>query len=298
MDVGLVGTGRLGSAIGTRLLECEHRLFVWNRTDEKARPLVDRGAIRCATPADLAATARTVLSVVTDASAIESVYFGSNGLLTNGGEGKTFVELSTVRPETQRRLAERVRACGGVMVECPVSGTASTALQGKLLALAAGDAEDVERVRPLLGELCRRVDHVGPIGAGASVKLAINLPLIVYWQALSEALSLIDHLGMDPHQVVNLLADTSGGPNVLRMRGEAIAEALAGRDPGPAHFTVGVLRKDLRAMLEEAAGLGAELPVVATVLACYEKTTGESFDTDGVKLPAIWLEHLRTRKGA
>ena len=95
MDVGLVGTGRLGSAIGTRLLECGHRLFVWNRTDEKARPLVDRGAIRCATPADLAATAGTVLSVVTDASAIESVYFGSNGLLTNGGEGKTFVDEKT-----------------------------------------------------------------------------------------------------------------------------------------------------------------------------------------------------------
>ena len=98
--------------------------------------------------------------------------------------------MSTVRPETEKALAAEVGAKGAALIECPVGGTVGPAMEGKLFGFVGGEASDVERARPILDDLCRRVEHVGAVGAGASVKLAINLPLLVYYQALGEALSL------------------------------------------------------------------------------------------------------------
>src|SRR5207249_11582611 len=99
--------------------------------------------------------------------------------------------------------------------------------------------------------MCRRVEHVGTVGAGAAMKLAINLPLLVFWQAFGEALSLCEPLGIDPARLMDIFADTSGGPNVLKVRGPAIVAALAGEGPGGATFDADSSRKDLRRMLEE-----------------------------------------------
>src|SRR3954467_13535665 len=98
--------------------------------------------------------------------------------------------------------------------------------RGQLLGLAAGEAASVARARPLLEQLCRRVEHVGPVGAGAAMKLAINLPLALYYQALGEAVTLCGHLGHDPEWLMALFADTTGGSNVLKIRGPGIAKAL------------------------------------------------------------------------
>ena len=115
-------------------------------------------------------------------------------------------------------VAERVRRAGGTFVECAVSGSVGPARQGKLVGLAGGEAEDVERARPILENLCRRIEHVGPVGAGASVKLAVNLPLVLYFQALGEAYSLCKHLGRDPVWLVGSYRHILG-PTVLKARG-------------------------------------------------------------------------------
>jgi 3-hydroxyisobutyrate dehydrogenase len=114
-------------------------------------------------------------------------------------QGKLFIEMSTVRPQTEKQLAAKARALGAAFIDCPVGGTVGPAREGKLLGFVGGDADDVARARPLLEQMCRRVEHVGPVGSGASMKLAINLPLLVYWQALGEALLLCKPLGLDPH---------------------------------------------------------------------------------------------------
>ena len=175
MRIGIAGTGRMGAAIATRLLGQGHEVAVWNRTAAKTAPLAAVGAQVAATPEALAARSEAVITILTDAGAIDAAYRGPGGLLAGDVNGKLFIEMSTVRPETQRALAEAVRAKGAAMVECPVGGTTGPAKEGKLFGFAGGDAADVARARPILEQLCRRIEHVGPVGAGASMKLAISL---------------------------------------------------------------------------------------------------------------------------
>ncbi|MGQ7790852.1 NAD-binding protein [Faunimonas sp. B44] len=147
----------------------------------------------------------------------------------------------------------------------------------------------------MLEQLCRRLDHVGPVGAGASVKLAINLPLLVYYQALGEAYALCRNIGYDPVALMDIFADSSGGPNILKMRGAAIGKVLGGEEPGPATFDVDSIRKDLRTMIEEAKSRGFDLPVVASALAVYDEASSAGLGSkDSSALAAYWP----TRTGA
>ena len=293
--VGLVGTGKLGSAIAQRLIETDQRVYIWNRTRDKAQDLIDLGAVWCNSPVDMTQQVDVVLSILTDVKAIDEVYFGSNGLLTGNNKNKIFVEMSTVRPESQVSLNQRILAKGARMVESPVGGTSVTALKGQLMAMVGGLDEDVEKVRPILSHLCRRIEHVGPVGGGASLKLAVNLPLIVYWQALAEALTLVDHLNIDPARMISILSESSGGPNMLRIRGDSIVQSLNKEDTGPAHFTISTLTKDLKAMREEAKVLGTSLPLVEAALHSFENLSDQPHKVDGIQLPALWLQHFRSK---
>jgi 3-hydroxyisobutyrate dehydrogenase len=182
-----------------------------------------------------------------------------------------------------------VRAKGGIFVECPVGGTVGPARQGRLLGVAGAAKADFEKAKPLLDAMCRRVELAGPVGAGASMKLALNLPLLVYYQALAEAYSLCRHLGLDNAWLMALLSETSGGPNVLKTRGPAIAAALDGKDAGAPSFDIDLVRKDLSTMLAEAEALGVTLPLVERTLAIYDAAAKEGWgERDGAWLPAYW----------
>lgn len=292
MKIGVAGLGRMGAAIAKRLIEVGHEVTVWNRRAEKAEPLVKAGAARAASPGELASLVDVVITILTDAKAIADVYESASGLLAGNVAGKMFIEMSTVQPETEVALAKKIAARGATMVECPVGGTVGPALQGKLLGVAGGTKEDFARAKPLLEQMCRRVDLVGPIGAGASMKLAINLPLGVFWQALGEAYSLCRHLNLDPAWLMELFADTSGGPNVLKARGGAVALALQSKDPGSATFDCDSIRKDFRTMVAEAKALGFGLPLAEKTLAIYDQASQEGWGRkDCTELPAFWSSH-------
>jgi 3-hydroxyisobutyrate dehydrogenase len=289
MRVGVAGLGRMGTAIAERLKEVGHDLVVWNRSPEKTKPLADAGAEVAKSPAELATRAEAIVTILTDTEAIDTVYRGPSGILAGGIAGKLVIDMSTVQPETEVRLAEEARAEGAAFVECPVGGTVGPARAGKLIGLAGGEEADVARARPIFEQLCRRLEHVGPVGAGASMKLAINLPLLVFYQALGEAYALCRHLGQDPQAVMNLFADSSGGANVLKVRAPAIAKALAGEEFVAPAFDVDSIRKDLRTMLAEAKARGVELPLVERTLAIYDEASGAGWGgRDGSSLPAYW----------
>lgn len=291
MNIGVAGIGRMGAAIAERLLKHGYQVTVWNRTPAKAQALVQHGARMAATPTQLAASADIILSMLTDAEAIAAAYDGPQGLLSGNVAGKLFIEMSTVRPATQRALDARVRAKSAALIDCPVGGTTGPALEGKLLGFVGGDAADLARARPVLEQLCRRIEHVGPVGAGASLKLAINLPLLVYWQALGEALALCQPLGLDPARVIDIFADTSGGPNMLKTRGPVIAAALGGKAPANVTFNIDSIRKDLATMIAEAKTLGYDLPVAARALECFDTAARAGMgDGDAVMLPVSWLK--------
>ena len=278
----------MGRAMGERLMECGHDLVVWNRSAEKAAPLVDAGAKRTESPAALASQAEVVITILTDAAALDAVFGGTSGLLAGDLAGRLFIEMSTVRPDKQRELSESVRLAGAAYVECAVSGSVGPARQGKLIGLVGGEAEEVARARPVLEQLCRRVEHAGPVGAGASVKLAVNLPLALYFQALGEAWSLCRHLGRDPAWLIDIMADTSGGPNVIRTRGASFATSLGGGTP-PTSFEVEGIVKDMRTMVAEGAALGTSLPLTERALDIYSEALGKGWaGRDGSTLAAFW----------
>ncbi len=290
MNIGIAGTGRMGSAIAQRLIECGHSVNVWNRTLERAKTAQAAGAQVAATPAELVRRSDVVITILTNAAAIEAVYHGAQGLLSGEAKGKLFIEMSTVRPETERALAARIAAKGAQMVECPVGGTVGPAREGKLLGLVGADDAAFERAKPLLGQMCRRVERCGPISAGATMKLAVNLPLIVFWEAFGEAMALARPLGFDPARLVELFTETAGGTNVLKNRAALVAKALAGEDTGPATFDLDSMRKDLRTMLEEARSRGFELPAAASVLAALDQAADAGQGRiDGVRIPAYVL---------
>ena len=164
MDVGIAGVGKMGAAIAQRLMDVGHKVTVWNRSADKTRPLADAGAAVAATPAELAAQSETIITILTDAAAIDAVYSGPSGLLSGDVKGKLFIEMSTVQPATEVALAAKVRAKGAAFVECPVGGTTGPARQGKLIGLVGAEAADAARAKPLLEQLCRRIEHCGPVG--------------------------------------------------------------------------------------------------------------------------------------
>jgi 3-hydroxyisobutyrate dehydrogenase len=288
MRVGIAGLGKMGSIFADRIKAAGHELAVWNRTAEKAKAVA--GATAAASPPDLAARSEIVLTIVSDDTAVKEVYQGANGLLSGDVKGKLFVEMSTVRPATHVEIGKAVEAAGGRFIECPVGGSVKVASEGKLLGFAGGDAGDVARARPVLETLCRRIDHAGPVGAGAALKLAINLPLMVYWQALGESVALLDGFGFDPDFLVEVLSESSGGPNVLKVRGPNIAKALRG-EPVPLTVDVATMRKDVGLMLEVAKAGGRASPLVEQVLGSFERASaaGQS-GLDCSAFPAYWAK--------
>jgi 3-hydroxyisobutyrate dehydrogenase len=285
MRIGVAGLGKMGAAMAARLAETGFAVTVWNRTRARAEasglPVAD-------TAHALASEVDIVITSLFDAAALEAVFHGPDGLLA-GAAGKLFIEMSTVRPDTEVALAAAVQAAGGAFVDCPVGGTTGPARTGKLLGVVGGDAADVARARPVLDALCRRVEHIGPVGAGAAMKLAINLPLLVFWQSFGEAAALVQHLKLDPAWLVEFFTDTSGGANVLKARGPAIAAALAGDPPGQPTFDIDSIRKDLRTMVAEAESRGFSLPVAAQALGVFDTVSEGGWGLrDCAWLPAYW----------
>jgi 3-hydroxyisobutyrate dehydrogenase len=296
MNIGFLGTGRMGAAIAERLLDSGHSLCVWNRSPDKTTALTQRGARLAASPAEVASHSDIILSVLTDAKAIDSAYSGPQGALSGPVKGKLFIEMSTVRPATQIALSAKIRAQHGALLECPVGGTVGPARTGKLFGFVGGLPDDVERARPLLEQMCRRFEHVGAIGAGASMKLAINLPLLVYWQALGEALALAKPAGLSPERMLDILSDTSGAPAILKVRTPAIISALSGVSLGPAQFNINSIRKDLRTMIEEGQALGYALPAASAALSSFDAGAADGMgDKDGTEFAAWWLAHAGTK---
>lgn len=264
MTVAIAGTGRMGTAFAKRLVEQGHTVTVWNRTPDRTKGAAAAGA---AVAPDLAGLidADILLLSLTNASAVDEV---AGGLIAAGIAGKLVVDMSTLLPEETRAIATRLTEAGADFVDCPVGGTVGPALKGQLLGMAGGDAAAVDRARPVLDLLCKRVEHLGPVGSGASMKLAVNLPLALYWQSLAEALTLLKGSGIAPETAISVIADSSAGPAVLKNRAQVVIDTLNGTDQ-PGTFDIDGLAKDLDLALRHAAASGHDLPMSSDVQKSY-----------------------------
>lgn len=288
MRIGIAGFGKMGLAIATRLRETGCDVSVWNRSADKVR---DAGFAAAATPRQLAESCDIVLSSLFDAAAVTSVYAGADGLIA-GGKGKLFIEMSTELPSVKTALAEKVRAKGGALVDCPVGGSTAPARQGKLLGLMGAEPADAARARPVLEQLCgQRLEECGPVGAGSAMKLAINLPLMVAWQAYGEAFAICRHLGWDPKKLLDLFVNTNGANNALKSRAPMIVSMFEGQAPGPTTFSISNACKDLKVMLAAAKEKGVALPAIEKALAGFEEARAHGLgDADGAALSVYWAK--------
>lgn len=290
MKVGIAGMGKMGQAVTQRLLGLGHEVWVYNRNPARADAVVALGAKRVDQPADLAGACEAVVSLLTDAAAVEQVYRGPNGLLSN--PKAVLIESSTVAPEFQAQMAQHAAAAGARYLECPVSGSIGPAKDGKLIGFVGGAPEVVTQVRALLDQMCRKVVAVGAHGNGARMKLCVNLPLMVYWQTLGEALSLVRSLDIDPKELIDVLSESSGGPNMLKVRGPMMADALAGTPQATVTVDLATMRKDVRTMVEQGTASGRDMPLTRITLANLELAIEQGLgQADCTQFPIWWLKH-------
>src|SRR6201996_6022236 len=289
MKIGVCGTGRMGAAIAQRLIAVGHEVGVWNRYSKKTKPLTDAGAKLYASPAELVEGCEAVIAMLLNDAATEAVYRGPHGILKSKLAGKLIVDMSTVRPDTMISVGTAVAQQAAAFVECPVGGSTVPAREGKLFGLVGGTDADVTRAMPLLEQLCRRIEHVGVLGSGATMKLAVNLPLLVYWQALGEALTICKPLNLPADRLIDILSDPAGAPAAMKGRGAVIAKVLGGAPLGPTAFGLSAAREDLATAVQCAATLNAELPVAASALDCYEEAeTAGLGDADATTISSRW----------
>ncbi len=262
--VALLGTGRMGSAMARALARSGASLVLWNRTAEPARALAaELGARLASTPAEAAAASDVALTMLTDDTAVRTVFTGRDGLVRGAHAGSVFVDLSTVLPDTIRSLAHDVRAAGAGLLDSPVSGSVTLAEAGALTLMVGGDAADLERARPALAPLAKAIIHLGPLGAGAAMKLAVNTVIYGLNEAIAESLVLAEAAGVEPAAAYDVLAASAVGAPFLAYKRAAFL------DPGatPVAFALELAEKDLRLITSFAAELRVPTPQVAVNLA-------------------------------
>jgi 3-hydroxyisobutyrate dehydrogenase-like beta-hydroxyacid dehydrogenase len=250
MKIGLVGLGRMGSAMARRLTEQGHSVVGW---DLRAKAIEALGnAIEAAPhPRAVAEAADAILSSITEDNGIRRVYVGKDGFLEAPVTGKIFIEMSTLQPMTIRELAPQVEAKGARLVDSPVLGTIPSVRDGKLVALMGGSEEDVARARDILKPLTRRCIHMGPSGAGSVMKLAANLGMGTYLQAVAEALALGDRYGLSISLMLDALMEGAFASPWLKAK----TEQFKGVKGVPMPATTGALASASAAV---AQGLGDE----------------------------------------
>src|SRR6185436_1641917 len=228
-----------------------------NRTRATAEALASRiGAMCVTTPAEVAAAADITLTMLADDAAVEAVYRGPDGVLAGARNGSVLVDLSTVTPDTIRSLEPEARAKGAGILDAPVSGSVSLATSGQVTLMVGGTAEDLERARPALTPLAKTIVHVGPLGAGAAMKLAVNTIIFGLNEAIAEGLVLAEAAGVDRTMAYDVIAaSVVGAPYVGYKRA-----AFLDPDGTPVAFSLDLAAKDLGLIRDLADRVGLDLP--------------------------------------
>ena len=276
-----------------RLLALGNTVRVWNRTPEKAAGAARAGASVSRSAGELASQSDALITMLTNAAAMEAVYLGPEGLLSGSVAGKLFIDMSTVRGRQPPRVGTESDGAGRGFPGVPGerNGRAGPGGQaGRVRRRHTGGLRPCQAVARA-GLSARRVDRSD--GFGANMKLAVNLVLTVFWQALAEAFSLVRSVHIEPARLIDLFADSNISARILRARGEQIAAALAGMDTGAATFDIDFMRKDMRDMVREAQSLGVSLPALARTLQAFDQASAAGYGRiDGTRYPAYWVDHV------
>ncbi|MBI4706061.1 MAG: NAD(P)-dependent oxidoreductase [Deltaproteobacteria bacterium] len=278
--VGILGMGLMGRPMALNVLAAGYPLVVYNRTASRADEVVRAGARLAASPRELAVQCEVVITMVSDPPALEACLWGPDGVLAGLGRGRVLVDSSTVSPALAVRAAAACAELGASFLDAPVTGGTWGAEKGELVFMVGGEAEVLDRARPVLSTMGKRFFHLGPHGAGQSVKLAMNLILALEVGALAEALALVERAGVAGEKLVDVLQASMARAPVLDVKAPLMLE----RRYEPS-FPLRLMHKDLGLAIQLGNELGVPLPAAAAVREVYSAVRGcggEDLDYAGV----------------
>jgi len=267
--IGLLGLGLMGRPMGINLIKAGYFLTVWNRTSSRTGELVAAGATLAKSPQEVAASSDFLLTMVSDPPALEEVLWGPSGAMQALPRGSTYIDSSTISPALARKIAAACAERGVRFLDAPVTGGDWGAKKGELIFMVGGDADTLQDVEPLLGVLGKKWFHLGPHGAGQTVKLAMNLILALQVEALAEALALVTRAGLQGEKLVEVLQSSMARSGVLDVK----APNLLKGEYVPS-FPLRLMHKDLGLALDLANQLGVALPATAAARETYSYVKG------------------------
>lgn len=260
MKIGFIGTGIMGRPMALNLIRAGHEMFTWGRRFDTVEPLLVAGAMGKGTPAEVAASADIVFTVVAGTTDVEQVILGERGLIHGAKPGSIIVDMSTIAPSATRRIAAQLAEKGVDMLDAPVSGGQTGATQGTLSIMAGGKAEAFARVKPLFESLGKNIVHVGDHGAGQVVKACNQIVVSLTFQGVAEAILLARKNGVDPLKMREALLGGYAGSKILEVHGLRMMNA--DYKPG---FKVKLHHKDLGIVMDNAQENHVPLPGTALV---------------------------------
>ena len=258
--LGYLGLGMMGFPMSRRLIEAGHDVMVWNRSKAKAAALVELGAKPATSPREMAERCDIIFMCVTDAAAVEDVVFGAEGLASVEGRGKLVVDFSSIHPDAARTIATRLREKNGMAwIDAPVSGGSKGAEEGTLAVMAGGEAADVERARPYVLAMARRLTHMGPVGAGQTTKLCNQIIVGCAMTVLAEATRLAVNAGIDAGKLPEALAGGFADSIPLQLFVPRMVQGI--HSPPLGHIST--MLKDLDTVVDVARNTSSPVPMSA-----------------------------------
>jgi 3-hydroxyisobutyrate dehydrogenase len=280
--LGYLGLGMMGFPMAQRLLDAGYRVTVWNRSEGKAAPLVKAGATLAADPRAVANTSGIIFMCLTDGDAVEDVVFGPGGIAGLPGIGKLVVDFSSIHPDAARSIAKRLEAANGMgWIDAPVSGGTKGAEEGTLAVMAGGDAAAIERARPYVLAMARRMTHMGPTGAGQTTKLCNQIIVGCAMAVLAEATRLATNAGIDAGRLPEALSGGFADSIPLQLFVPRMVQGI--HSPPLGH--VATMLKDLDAVVDVAQQTSTPVPMAALASQLFRMAkTSRGADADALEI--------------
>ncbi len=287
MRLGFIGLGIMGRPMAKNLLTAGHEVTAYNRSEAPRAELAAAGARIAGSPAEAAHDAEVVVTMVTDSPDVEAVCLGPGGVIEGAAAGTVVVDMSTISPEVTRRVGAKLAERGIHMLDAPVSGGDTGAIAGTLSIMVGGAAADLERARPALEAMGRRIVHCGPLGSGQTVKLCNQIAVTLTNLAVCEALVFAQKNGVDPAKMLEAVSAGAGGSWQMSNLGPKMLR----RDFAPG-FKVRLQRKDLRLAVEAAGQRDIALPGLALVSQLFAAVESAGLGEEGTQALLTALEKL------
>ena len=289
--VGFIGLGNMGSKIVERLLKAGHTVIGYNRTKDKAAPLIKLGMQWADSPADVVQACNITLMSLTDDKAITAMIEGDRGILSAKTNGKLLVDMSTISPVFSRNMADRIAEKQMHLLDAPVSGNPVMVEKGSVTIMVGGDQADFTRVKPILESIGSKVFYVGENGHALYLKLAINISLAVQFYAFSEGMLLIENAGVDMKKAIEIIQQSAIASPAIQQRAPFILVP-----PEHSLFSIKLMQKDLLLALEQGRQLGVPLLNTALSNEALTAACGQNHGDDDLSILFTSIKQMLEKK--